>query len=138
MQLKAGSLSSTSLLTLSSVPCFCLCCFFVLAVRSSLSVNCYLTRNFFVLFCISVTKSCLTLCDLMDCSPPDSSVHGISQARILEWVAISFSRGSSRPRVQTHSSCIPGRFFTAEPPGGPGTQRPPQMSFSTRQFRNVA
>ena len=38
-------------------------------------------------------KSCLTLCDLMDCSPPDSSVHGISQIRILEWVAIFFSRG---------------------------------------------
>ena len=40
-------------------------------------------------------QSCLTLCDPMDCSPPESSVHGISQARILEWVAISFSRGSS-------------------------------------------
>ena len=45
-----------------------------------------------------VTKLCLTLCDLMDCSLPGSSVHGILQARILEWVAISFSRGSSRPR----------------------------------------
>ena len=43
---------------------------------------------------VFVTKSCL-FCDLMDCSPPGSSVHGISQARILEWVAISFSRGSS-------------------------------------------
>ena len=42
----------------------------------------------------------------MDCSPPDSSVHGISQARILEWVAISFSRGSSWPRDQTWVSCI--------------------------------
>ena len=40
-------------------------------------------------------KSCLTLCDPVDCSPPGSSVHGILQARILEWVAISFSRGSS-------------------------------------------
>ena len=44
------------------------------------------------------TQSCLTLCDPMDCSPAGSSVHGILQARILEWVAISFSRGSSRPR----------------------------------------
>ena len=45
-----------------------------------------------------VAKSCPTLCDLMDCSLPGSSVHEISQARILEWIAISFSRGSSRPR----------------------------------------
>ena len=42
-----------------------------------------------------VTKSCLTLCDTMDCSPPGSSVHDVLQARILEWVAILFSRGSS-------------------------------------------
>ena len=46
---------------------------------------------------VFVTKSCL-FCDLMDCSPLGSSVHGISQARILEWIAISFSRGSSWPR----------------------------------------
>ena len=45
-----------------------------------------------------VAQSCLTLCDPMDCSPPGSSVHGFLQARILEWVAISFSRGSSQPR----------------------------------------
>ena len=48
--------------------------------------------------CCLVTKSCLTLCNLMDCSLPGSFVHGISQARILEWVAIPFSRGSSCPR----------------------------------------
>ena len=46
------------------------------------------------------------LCDLMDCKPPGSSVHGISHARKLEWVAISFSRGSSQPRDQMHISCI--------------------------------
>ena len=51
----------------------------------------------------------------MDYSPPGSSVHGISWARILEWVAISFFRGSSRPRVWTCLSCIAGRFFTTEP-----------------------
>ena len=45
-----------------------------------------------------IAQSCLTLCDPMACSPPGSSVHGISQAKILEWVAISSSRGSSRPR----------------------------------------
>ena len=44
---------------------------------------------------IAVVQSCPTLCDPMDCSPPGSSVHGISQARMLEWVVISFSRGSS-------------------------------------------
>ena len=54
---------------------------------------------------------CPTLCD-MDCSPPGSSVHEIFQARILEWVAISFSRGSSQPRDQTQVSCTAGRFFT--------------------------
>ena len=48
----------------------------------------------------------------MDCSPPGSSVHGIFQARILEWVAISFSRGSSQPRDQTRVSRIVGRRFT--------------------------
>ena len=51
-------------------------------------------------------------CDPMDCSPQGSSVHGILQARILEGVAISFSRGSSRSRNRTHVSCIAGRFFT--------------------------
>ena len=58
-----------------------------------------------------------TLCDPMDCSLPGSSLHGILQARILEWVAISFSRGFSRPRDQTRVSRIPGRRFNAEPPG---------------------
>ena len=52
------------------------------------------------------TQSCPTLCDPMDCSPPGSSVHGISQARILEWVAISFSRGSSWHRDWTRTFCI--------------------------------
>ena len=64
-------------------------------------------------------QSCPTLCDPMDCSPPGSSVHGISQARILEWVVISFSKGSSQPRDQTCISCLACRFFTTEPPGKP-------------------
>ena len=60
-----------------------------------------------------VAQSCPTLCDPMDCSPPGSSLHGILLllARVLEWVAISFSRGSSQPRDQTRVSCIPGRCF---------------------------
>ena len=51
--------------------------------------------------------------------PPGSSVHGISQARILGWLAISFSRGPSQPRDCTHISCIASGFFTTEPPGKP-------------------
>ena len=58
-----------------------------------------------------VSQSCLTLRDPMDCSPPGSSVHGILQGRILEWVAIPFSRGSSQLRDQTQVSYIAGRFF---------------------------
>ena len=53
----------------------------------------------------------------MDCSPPGSSVHGILQARILEWVAIAFSGGASRLRDQTHVSCIAGGSSTTESPG---------------------
>ena len=55
--------------------------------------------------------ACLTLCDPMDCSLPGSSVHRDPQARILEWVAMLFSRGSSRPRHRTWVSRIAGRFF---------------------------
>ena len=63
---------------------------------------------------------CLTLCNPLDYSPPDSSsVHGISQAGILELVAFSFSRGSSWTRDQTHISSLAGGFFTTEPPGKP-------------------
>ena len=51
-------------------------------------------------------------CDPMDCSLPGSSIQGILQARILEWVDISYSRGSSRSRNQTPISCVAGRFFT--------------------------
>ena len=64
-----------------------------------------------------VTQSCLTLLDPMDCSLPGSSVHGIFQARVLEWVAISFSRGSSRSRDRTCSSCIAGGIFITEASG---------------------
>ena len=59
-----------------------------------------------------VDQLCPTLCDPMDCSLPDSSVHGIFQARVLEWIAISSSRGSSQRRDQTQVSHIAGRFFT--------------------------
>ena len=59
-----------------------------------------------------VTQTCLTLCNPMDCSLPGSSVYGIFQARVLEWVAMSFSRGSSRPKDRTWVSHIVGRRFT--------------------------
>ena len=61
---------------------------------------------------VLVTQSCLTLCNPMDCSPPGSSVHGILQARILEWVAFPFNRGSSQPTDQTWVSWIAEGFFT--------------------------
>ena len=67
----------------------------------------------------SVTLVFPTLCHLMDCSPPGSSVHKILQARILEWVAMPFSRGSSRPRNWNHGSCISAwraDFLPTEPP----------------------
>ena len=65
-------------------------------------------------------QSCMTLCDCSDCSPPSSSVHGILQAGILEWLTMPSSRGSSPPSDLTHLSCgycTAGRFFTTEPPG---------------------
>ena len=61
---------------------------------------------------VKVSQSCLTLCHPMDCSLPGSSVHGILQARILEWVAFPISRGSSRPKDRTQVFCVTGRFFT--------------------------
>ena len=57
-------------------------------------------------YCFFVTKSCLTLCDPMDCSLPGCSVHGVLQVRIQEWVAISFSKGSSQCRDQTQVSWV--------------------------------
>ena len=62
-------------------------------------------------------QSCLTVCDPTDCSSPGSSVHGILQARILDWVAISFSRGSSRSRDRTCGFCIAGGIFITEASG---------------------
>ena len=70
--------------------------------------------------CVCVCVSCSvvpTVCDPMDYSLPGSSVHGILQARILKWVAISFFRGSSQLRDRTWASCIGGRFFTDQATG---------------------
>ena len=70
-----------------------------------------LSYSFYTLCVCEVAQSCPTLWDSMDCSLPGSSVHGIFQARVLEWVAI-FSRESSWPRDRTPVSCIAGRHFT--------------------------
>ena len=100
---------------------------------------------------------CWTLCYPMDCSPPGSSVHGILLARILEWVAIFVSRGSSPPRSQTHvfmSPALAGRFFTTSTtwetlllllsrfsrvrlfatPWTAAHQAPPSMGFSRQEY----
>ena len=67
----------------------------------------YLSNNLGLVF-----RSCLTLWDPEDCRPPGSSVHGTLQARIVEWVTVPFSRGSSWPRDWTWVSCIAGKLFT--------------------------
>ena len=64
-------------------------------------------------------QPCLTMCDPMDCSLPGSSVYGILQARVPEWVAMPFCSGFFRPKDGTQVSCIADRFFTTEPPRKP-------------------
>ena len=66
---------------------------------------------------VLVIQSCPTLCDSMDYSPPGCPVHGILQAKILEWVSMPSSRGSAQLRDWTQDSCTAGRVFTTEPPG---------------------
>ena len=67
-------------------------------------ILCKTASNTFV--CMLCAQSCPTLCNPLDCSLPGPSIHGISQARILEWVAISYPKGSSQPRDQTSIACI--------------------------------
>ena len=66
---------------------------------------------------VLVTQSCPTLCDPIHCSPSGSSVHGILQARILEWVAIPFSRESSDPGIELKSPALQADPLLSEPPG---------------------
>ena len=110
----------------NSPPKWCNGWTFPIAVYESF---CSSTSQFYSLHmlhaCCVYAKSlqlCPTLCDPLDCSPSGSSAHGILQARILEWVAMPSSRGSSQPMDQnciSGGSCIAGGFFTAEPPGKP-------------------
>ena len=69
-------------------------------------------------FCL-VSKLCLTLCDPMDCSPPGSSSHRISQARILEWLPFPSPEALPNPGVELASHALAGGFFTTEPPVNP-------------------
>ena len=85
--------------------------------------TCALARQF-VLVLIKVCMCAQSLshvgfCDPVDCSPPGSSVHGILQARVLEWVAFPFSRGLPNPGIEPGSPALAGRFFTTNPPGKP-------------------
>ena len=86
------------------------CCHVVVSLCRILCLNNYLyiLRNQYLLLIglCACSQSCLTLCDPMDCSPPGSSVHGILQARTLQWVVMPSSRGSSQPRNQTRSSWV--------------------------------
>ena len=81
---------------------------------------------------VLVTQSCLTLCNPVDCSRPGSSVPGILQARILGWVAIPFSRGSSQPKDQTWVSCISGKFFAVW-----ATKKAPSYEISKRDRKQA-
>ena len=78
-------------------------------------------------------QSCPTLCDPMDCSPLDSSVHGIFQARILEWVVMPSSRGSSLPRDRAHIACHLHWQVRSSPLAPP--EKP--QSFHTISFQNI-
>ena len=111
-------------------------CVFGINIKSRSKIKCTFTISE-----SEVDQLCPTLCDPMDCSLPGSSLHGILQARVLEWVAISFSRGSSWPRDRTQVSRIPGRCFnlwaTREPlflPPGYSHQPHPEMPFALPQL----
>ena len=80
---------------------------------------CVAIRAILLIRQVSVTQSCLTLRNSRDCSPPASSVRGISQARIIEWVAISFSRNLPNLGIEPASPALAGGLFTIELPGKP-------------------
>ena len=98
----------------------CMCCIFVVGLFEKVKI-CKLSKrpligdSVYIMVVVVQSLSYTGLfCDPVDCSPPGSSVREISQARILEWVAISSSRKSLQPRDWTWASCIAGRFFTTE------------------------
>ena len=82
-------------------------------MKENLKNYMYMTQSLCcTLAAAKLLQSCPTLCEPIDGGPPGSSVHGIFQARMLEWVAIYSSKGFSQPRDQTQVSCITGRFFS--------------------------
>ena len=95
-----------------NIESYSLLIFFFLTTPQGLQDLSSLTRNWTVATTMLVAESCLTVWDPMNCTPPGSSVYEIFQVRILEGVAIPFSRGSSRSKDRTWVSRIAGRFFT--------------------------
>ena len=91
---------------------FSLCLKYFSSVLASFRLFKHASPVSLIVEAVSVTQSYLTLRDTMDCSPPASSVHGILQARLPEWVAIFISRGSSHPGDRTQVSCTAGRLCT--------------------------
>ena len=87
--------------------------------RNMCVIRSIITMLIIIFVCVLMAQSCLTLRDPMDNSLSGSSVHGILQARMLEWVAMLSSRGSCQTRDQTQVSCTADRFFTSETPGKP-------------------
>ena len=84
-----------------------------------------------------VTRSCLTVCSPMDCGPPGCSVHEISQARMLEWVAIFFSSGSSQPRNWTRISWNAGNCLLSESSGKPHYIQVPVLNINHLKFKTI-
>ena len=92
----------------------------LVVIELNKKLGCIHTMEYCVCVHAKLLQSCLTLCDPIDYSPPGSSVHGILQARTLEWLTMPSSRGTSQPRDRTQISCvscIAGRCFTIEPQG---------------------
>ena len=80
---------------------------------------------------VLAAQSCPTLCDPTDCNPPASSVHGILQARVLEWVAIPFSGDHPDTGIEPTSPVLAGRFFTSEPPGSLSSRSLPSKDWGS-------
>ena len=97
------------------LPLSCSVLLFLNSIIISEFTDCLLI--FFCCCCCLVAQSCLNLCDPMDCSPPASSVHGILQSRIPEWVAFLSPGDLPNPGIEHASPSLVGRFFTTEPPG---------------------
>ena len=106
-----------------------------IVIKEAFDLVYWLWSTLCVCECAQLLQSCPTLCDPMDCSPPASSVRGISPARILEWVAMPSSRESSPPKDGTQvfcNCCIAGRFFITGPQGKLHT-----LSTQTKMFQGA-